>query len=134
LVQIRLWGFDREMEVMAHDHKRVPPPAKRRAGFKQTPLEGEGRPRVCEQVAPVIAAIDHVVTGPGKFHSYFARHAPQRTRLCAVDNPWLYPNHGLPRNNWLQGGFTIHDMTPSSPPNNDAADLDSAGPDCRLFR
>jgi len=57
------------MEVGAHDDERMQQPARLRAGFEQAGFKGRLGPDGLEQGRPVVAAIDNVITGAGKFES-----------------------------------------------------------------
>jgi hypothetical protein len=52
------------MKMVAYDHKRMEPPAKPLRRFEQTGLKRLRRTLARKQVAPVVPAINHMITGP----------------------------------------------------------------------
>jgi hypothetical protein len=78
IAQIRLHGLHSQMKMVAHDHKRMEPPAKPLRRFEQTGLKRLRRTLPRKQVAPVVPAINHVITGPGPLDSHLARHDLQK--------------------------------------------------------
>lgn len=61
------------MKVSPQDHLRVQSPPEPRARAEQRPLKRLHRPLPLEQGAPIVPAIDHMVTRARKFHPQFAR-------------------------------------------------------------
>ncbi len=128
VTQVWLRRFHGQMEMIAHHDERMQPPAKCCAGFQQAPLERHRRSLAREQIASVIAAIDDVVTGPGKFQSQLARHDVNASRRAPALNPPRTPNHGTSFS--PAAAFTIHVMTlcPSAQPAARAAVVETARP------
>jgi len=54
------------------------PPAEPLRRFEQTGLKRLRRTLTRKQVAPVVPAINHVITGPGPLDSHLARHDSQK--------------------------------------------------------
>lgn len=76
LAQVRLRRFHRQVKVIPHDDEGVHPPAKPLRRLEQAPLERLRRPLPHKQIAPVIAAIDHVITRPRELQPQLPCHAP----------------------------------------------------------
>jgi hypothetical protein len=74
LAEVRLGEFDREVEMIAHDDIRVNAPAEALRRLSQGSNKSFGGTLAVKQGAPVVAAIDHVVTGTGKFNAERAGH------------------------------------------------------------
>jgi len=72
--QIRPRRFQREMEVIAHQSKRVQLPPRLLARLKQTPLERLRGRRQFKHVAPVVSAVNDVVNRAFVLDSRFSRH------------------------------------------------------------
>ena len=61
-------------EMISHDDIRMDQPLEANAGRMQAASEGSRCTGAREEVAPVIAAIDHVVARPGVFKAKSAGH------------------------------------------------------------
>lgn len=72
--QVRLRRLQGEMEMIAHDHKRMHQPAKPRARFRQAPLERLGRPLACKDRLPVVPPVDYMVARSLELQPQFPRH------------------------------------------------------------
>ena len=84
LAQIRLRSLDREMKVIPHDDEGVQPPAELFGRFKKRPLGRLGRVLLAEQIPPVVAPVDHMVTSPLPFEPQFARHGRHASATSTV--------------------------------------------------
>jgi hypothetical protein len=72
--QIRLIDLDRQVKVVPHHDVRMNPPSKLYCGLSQRSLERLSRSALRKQIAPVIPAIDHVITRPRILHPQRSRH------------------------------------------------------------
>ena len=61
--------------MVAPNHKRVQHPTRLRARLEKAGLERNLGPRGSEDVTPIVAAIDDVITRPGEFEPELARQA-----------------------------------------------------------
>src|SRR5688572_15335994 len=105
LAEVRLGGFNCEMKMGAHDRIGVHLPRKAGDGLAQDTLERFGRPSSAEQRAAIVAAVNHVVAGTGKFDPQWPRHnvPPRQRRVSQESRPDVFmtslvvPQHPLKR-------------------------------------
>jgi hypothetical protein len=67
------------MEMIPHDDKGVQTPAESRGRLEEHAFKR--RRRICprKQIAPMVAPVEHMIAGTGKFEPQFSRHD---TRSC----------------------------------------------------
>jgi hypothetical protein len=83
--QISVWRLQRQMVVIAHHHIGVQRPARSYAGLKQTPLERRLGFLRSEDVAAIVASVDHMIDRARKLQSKLARHVlPSAGRTIIV--------------------------------------------------
>src|SRR5258708_31498595 len=74
--QVSLRRLQRQVVVIAHDHKAMQTPPTALAGRKQTLLERAFRLLFLEDPRPVVPPVDHMVDCSGKFQPQLPSHFP----------------------------------------------------------
>lgn len=76
--KVAFGGFEREVEMVAHEDVGMEAPAGFAAGFPEAGREGGAGGGGGEDISAVITAIDDVVNGAGVFEAKFAGHSAKK--------------------------------------------------------